>query len=85
MSEYEYTILKPPPRRHRLAWITLGVTLAVVAVGVGAFLVGRHTTSAPPSTASAPPKLPRNHRLKSARSRSIPSAAASPAPARQST
>ena len=51
MSEYEYTILKPPPRRHRLAWITLGVTLAVVAVGVGAFLVGRHTTSAPPSTA----------------------------------
>ena len=36
----EYTILKPPPRRHRPAWI-VGITLAVVVVAVAAFAVGR--------------------------------------------
>jgi peptidoglycan hydrolase-like protein with peptidoglycan-binding domain len=37
----EYQILKPPPRRHRAAWITL-VVLVLVAAGAGAFAAGRH-------------------------------------------
>jgi peptidoglycan hydrolase-like protein with peptidoglycan-binding domain len=52
----EYTILKPPPRRHRALWVSLGVIVVVVAVGVGAFVAGRHATTtghaSPPSTGS---------------------------------
>jgi peptidoglycan hydrolase-like protein with peptidoglycan-binding domain len=44
----EYSILKPPPKRHRLAWVALAVAVVVVAVGVGAFFAGRHTTAASP-------------------------------------
>ena len=40
----EYTILKPPEKRHRLAWIILAVAAVVVVVGAGAFLAGRHTS-----------------------------------------
>jgi peptidoglycan hydrolase-like protein with peptidoglycan-binding domain len=46
----EYTILKPPPKRHRLAWISLAVAVVVVVVGVGAFLAGRHTSASPSSS-----------------------------------
>jgi peptidoglycan hydrolase-like protein with peptidoglycan-binding domain len=38
----EYQILKPPPRRHRAVWTTLLVVLVVAAVGIGAFVLGRH-------------------------------------------
>ncbi len=41
----EYTILKPPPKKHGLAWLALGVAVVVVAVGVGAFVAGRHTST----------------------------------------
>ena len=43
----EYTILKPPPKRHGLAWLCAGVVVVLIAVGVGAFLIGRHDAAAP--------------------------------------
>jgi peptidoglycan hydrolase-like protein with peptidoglycan-binding domain len=43
----EYTILKPPPKRRRRTLVAALVAVAVVAVGAGAFLAGRHDTSAP--------------------------------------
>ena len=49
----EYTILKPPPKKHGLVWLALGVAVVVVAVGVGAFVAGRHTTTPTASSASA--------------------------------
>ena len=39
----EYQILKPPHRRHRAAWITAALAVAVVAVGAGAYVAGRHS------------------------------------------
>ena len=39
----DYKILVPPTRRHRRSWIAGGLALVVVAVAVGAFLVGRHS------------------------------------------
>ncbi len=42
----EYQILKPPPRRHRAAWITLALAVVVIGVGAGAFLAGRHSQGA---------------------------------------
>ena len=41
----DYKILVPPPRRHRRRWIAGGLALVVLAVAVGAFLVGRHSHS----------------------------------------
>ncbi len=43
----DYKILVPPSRPHRRAWIVAGITLVVVAVAIGAFVVGRgaHGTS----------------------------------------
>jgi peptidoglycan hydrolase-like protein with peptidoglycan-binding domain len=48
----EYTILTPPPGRHRLAWLTVAVAVLVVAVGVGAYLAGRHHSATGPSSPS---------------------------------
>ena len=55
----EYEILKPPPHRHRTAWILVAV-LVVAALGAGAYVLGTHhgatstsahgTTSPPSST-----------------------------------
>ncbi len=61
----DYTILVPPSRRHRRTLIAIGVSLVVIAVAVGAFVVGRHTDAsgptankggavAPPTTAAIP-------------------------------
>ncbi len=55
----EYQILKPPPRRHRTAWI-VAVVVVAAAVGTGAYVLGRgdrsasahSSTTAPPATAS---------------------------------
>ena len=37
----EYSILTPPPHRHRTLWITLVVVVALVLVGGGAYLAGK--------------------------------------------
>ena len=37
----DYKILVPPSRPHRRSWIAVGVAVVVVAVAVGAFVVGR--------------------------------------------
>ncbi len=61
----DYTILVPPSRRHRRTLIAIGVSLVVIAVAVGAFVVGRHTdasgptakkgaVTAPPTTVATP-------------------------------
>ncbi len=42
----EYQILKPPPRRHRAAWTVSALAVVVIAVGVGAFVAGRHSHGA---------------------------------------
>jgi peptidoglycan hydrolase-like protein with peptidoglycan-binding domain len=61
----EYSILTPPPRRHRALWAVLVVAIALVVVGGGAYLLGRqsHSTatkatsaaSTSPTTAKASP------------------------------
>ena len=50
----EYSILTPPPHRHRTLWITLVVVVALVLVGGGAFLAGRktHGSAAGPARAT---------------------------------
>lgn len=56
----EYQILKPPPRRHRTAWI-VAVVVVAAAVGTGAYVLGRgdrsssvrSSTTVPPPTASS--------------------------------
>ena len=55
----EYQILKPPPRRHRTAWIIAVVALAA-AVGAGAYVLGRgdRTSSAHSSTTVPPSTSP---------------------------
>jgi peptidoglycan hydrolase-like protein with peptidoglycan-binding domain len=45
----DYQILKPPPRSHRAVWVLTAVVV-VLAVGIGAFVVGRHGQSSGPST-----------------------------------
>jgi peptidoglycan hydrolase-like protein with peptidoglycan-binding domain len=45
----DYTILVPPSRRHRRTLIAVGVSLVVIAVAVGAFVVGRHTDASGPT------------------------------------
>ncbi|HEY4927605.1 MAG TPA: L,D-transpeptidase family protein [Acidimicrobiales bacterium] len=55
----EYEILKPPPRRHRTAWL-VALVVVVVAVASGAFVLGRHdsaTSSGHASTTSSPSSL----------------------------
>lgn len=47
----DYKILVPPPRRHRSVWIAATVAVAVIAVAVGAFVVGRHSQTTATSTA----------------------------------
>jgi peptidoglycan hydrolase-like protein with peptidoglycan-binding domain len=42
----DYQILKPLPRPHRAAWITLALAVVVTAVGAGAYLAGRHSNGA---------------------------------------
>ncbi|HEX7459969.1 MAG TPA: L,D-transpeptidase family protein [Acidimicrobiales bacterium] len=52
----EYQILKPPPRRHRTAWIVVVVVVAA-GVGAGAYVLGRgdRSSSAHSSTTVPPP------------------------------
>jgi peptidoglycan hydrolase-like protein with peptidoglycan-binding domain len=45
----DYQILVPPSRRHRRALIAVGVAIVVIAVAVGAFVVGRHTNATGPA------------------------------------
>ena len=61
----DYTILVPPPKRHRRALIAIGVALVVIAVAVGAYVVGRHTDASGPTakaggaaTTSTAPVIP---------------------------
>jgi len=49
----DYTILVPPSRRHRRTLIVAGVALVLIAVAVGAFVVGRHTDASGPKARSA--------------------------------
>jgi len=49
----EYKILVPPPTSHRTTWIVLTVALVVVvAVGAGAFVIGRRSHDNGPSSTS---------------------------------
>ena len=49
----DYTILVPPSRRYRRKLIVVGLAIIVVAVAVGAFVVGRHTDASGPAAKKA--------------------------------
>ncbi len=49
----EYQILRPPPRRHRAAWLVSALVVLAVAIPAGAFVAGRHSKG-PGHTAQAP-------------------------------
>ncbi len=61
------------------AWVLIAALAALVAVGAGAFWLGRHTRTAPPSP---PPRRKRRGGGRSAQKRSTPAAASEPVRAR---
>lgn len=56
----EYRILVPPPKRHRTAWLVLFTVVALVAVGAGAYVLGRHSgaPSGPSGSGAASTRKP---------------------------
>jgi peptidoglycan hydrolase-like protein with peptidoglycan-binding domain len=50
----DYKILVPPPARHRRTWIAAVVAVIVIAVGAGAFVVGRRSPNGPSTAPTVP-------------------------------